>query len=162
SHLDQHEEAQACYRKAIALDPLDVHPWNGLGNFYCDDQQKFIEAAAAYQKALEIDNSNESAQNNLVFLYRDFLDNLHEARKIFASLQNLQKSTFRDSTKLHEALFAAYDSNWGLCREALAQALEIIESKFPRDTIDDWFRASAVLLHLNYGKELLAFLGERG
>jgi hypothetical protein len=29
-------------------------------------------------------------------------------------------------------------------------------------TDDDWFRASAVLLHLNYGEELLAFLRERG
>ena len=27
---------------------------------------------------------------------------------------------------------------------------------------DDWLRASAVLLHLNYGAELLAFLNQRG
>jgi hypothetical protein len=28
--------------------------------------------------------------------------------------------------------------------------------------VDDWIRASAVLLHLNYGSELVAFLEERG
>ncbi len=36
------------------------------------------------------------------------------------------------------------------------------ESGFSPYTIDDWHRASAVLLHLNYGEPLLAFLRKRG
>jgi len=33
---------------------------------------------------------------------------------------------------------------------------------FSPNTTDDWLRASAVLLHLNYGAELLVFLDDRG
>jgi hypothetical protein len=63
---------------------------------------------------------------------------------------------------LQEALFAAYNSNWGLCSEALAKAIKLIGEQFHFRSRDDWCRASAVLLHLNFGEELMAFLRERG
>jgi hypothetical protein len=44
----------------------------------------------------------------------------------------------------------------------LSKAIDVIGNRFPSYAADGWFRASAVLLHLNYGKELLAFLRERG
>jgi hypothetical protein len=69
---------------------------------------------------------------------------------------------YEDTRHLHDALFAAYNFNWGLAREALANALDIRMNGFSAWTIDDWLRASAVLLHLNYGAELLTFLEERG
>jgi uncharacterized membrane protein len=68
----------------------------------------------------------------------------------------------QSSFHLHEALFAADDSNWGLCRDALTKAIEAIGQDFRSSTSVDWHRASAVLLHLNYGEELLAFLRGRG
>jgi DNA-binding MarR family transcriptional regulator len=74
----------------------------------------------------------------------------------------LQKQEFPDTTQLHEALFAAYDSNWGLSRDALAKALALRDGGFAAINTDDWLRASAVLIHLNYGAELIAFLEQRG
>ncbi len=67
-----------------------------------------------------------------------------------------------DSLELQHTLFAAYAENWGQAREALERALALIKDGFPVNTVDDWHRASAVLLHLNYGEQLLAFLKERG
>jgi hypothetical protein len=46
--------------------------------------------------------------------------------------------------------------------DALGRALEIRIDGFSAKNTDDWLRASAVLLHLNYGAELLAFLDQRG
>ena len=42
------------------------------------------------------------------------------------------------------------------------KAIKVISQRFPRNTDDDWCRPCAVLLHLNYGEELLALLRERG
>src|SRR5208283_1953558 len=104
----------------------------------------------------------ENARQNLVFLNRDFLGDMLAAKEFFAPLQAKPPFENRDSFHLHEALFAAYDSNWGICTEALAKAMKAIGYRFPSSTEDDWCRASAVLLHLNFGEELLAFLREHG
>lgn len=77
-------------------------------------------------------------------------------------LRALSRHKLPDTIQLHEALFAAYDSNWGLACEALAEALTIRADGFDSSNTDDWLRASAVLLHLDYGAELLAFLDQRG
>ena len=84
------------------------------------------------------------------------------ARPLMGELQALSKHQFLDTTHLHEALFAAYDSNWGLTCESIAQALTLRADGFSINNTDDWLRASAVLLHLNYGAELLTFLDQRG
>jgi hypothetical protein len=76
-------------------------------------------------------------------------------------LQTLPKEQSNDTMHLQEALFAACDANWGLAGEALGKALIIRTDGFS-STNTDWTQASAVLLHLNYGAELLAFLDERG
>jgi tetratricopeptide (TPR) repeat protein len=161
-HLGRFEDAEAAYRKAIELDLQETSPWNGLGNLYCDHCQRFADAAAAFAKALEIDGADESAALNVVFLHRDFIGDMHSAKQAFECLQAKPHHDCKDTVHLHEALFAAYDRNWGLCCEALAKALGLIGERFRSVTAEDWFRASAVLLHLNYGEELLAFLRERG
>ena len=160
-HLGRYSEAEAAFRKAIEIDPRSSDAWDGLGNLYCDHCQKYSDAASAFTKALEC-GGGESPRQNLVFLYRDFLGDMPAAKQAFALLQADPLCKFGDSYHLQEALFAAYRSNWGLCREALAEAIDVIGQRFPSSSDDDWCRASAVLLHLNYGEELLAFLRERG
>ena len=160
-HLSRYAEAEAAYRRAVEIDPQKSGAWNGLGNLYCDHCQKYSDAASAFTKALQC-GDGEAARQNLVFLYRDFVVDTPAAKQTFALLRADPHCTFNDSFHLQEALFAAYDSNWGLCREALAKAIKAIGEQFPSSTIDDWCRASAVLLHLNFGEELLAFLRERG
>ena len=157
----RYAEAESAYRKAIEIDPQMSRAWNGLGNLFCDHCQKYSEAASAFTKALEC-GGGEPPRQNLVFLYRDFLGDLPAAKQAFALLEADPLCEFGDSFHLQEALFAAYSSNWGLCGEALAKAIKAIGQQFPSSTDDDWCRTSAVLLHLNFGENLLAFLRERG
>jgi hypothetical protein len=67
-----------------------------------------------------------------------------------------------DDPALQEVLVAAYDANWGIARERLAAILEHPPNGPRWPTVEDWMRASAVLVHLNYGAALLVFLEERG
>jgi len=162
NHLCRYEEAEADYRKAIEINPCDDVAWNGLGNLYCDSLQRYADAASAYAKALEIDVDDEYARHNVVFLRRDYVGDNESAKNTFEPLKAKHHHECKDTFHLHEALFAAYDANWGLCREALVKAIEVIGQRFLPETNEDWLRASAVFVHLNYGKELLAFLLERG
>jgi tetratricopeptide (TPR) repeat protein/DNA-binding MarR family transcriptional regulator len=156
------EEAERAYRNAIARDPKSSRPWDALGNLYCDHLGNHSDAAEAYGNALRLEPSSESVHQNRLFLRRDFMGEGPGARPLMDELRALPNLHFPDTTHLHEGLFAAYDSNWGLARDVLAKALTIRADGFGPFTTDDWLRASAVLLHLNYGAELLAFLDERG
>ena len=161
-HLQRYEEAEVAYREAIACDPEDAWPWNGLGNLFCDHLQRFDDAAAAYARAIESDPTDEFPHENLLFLHRDFLGEALAARPLLNRLTALPKIKFTDALLLHQALFSAYEANWGVATASLAEALKIVKSGFPPWTTIDWMRASAVLLHLNYGAELLSFLEQRG
>lgn len=160
--LRQVKEAEDAYRKAIALNPHFVVAWNSLGNLYCDDLDRPHDAVEAFDNALRWDPTNEVVHHNRLFLRRDFMGEGSHARPYMDELRALSTPDFADTMHLHETLFAAYDSNWGLASEALARALTLRADGFSPFTTDDWLRASAVLLHLNYSAELLAFLDERG
>ena len=54
------------------------------------------------------------------------------------------------------------NSNWGITQMKLTQALEHARAGMEVHTQEYWMRASAVLLHLNYGAALLSFLENRG
>ncbi len=162
SHLGRFEESESAYRKAIEIDPRDVDPWNGLGNLYCDHLRRYSDAARAFANALAIDGTHEFAFQNLVYLHRDFLGDMRSARRTFETLAMKAPCESKDTFHLQRALFAAYDANWGLCKDALGEAIDVIGHQFPDDTYGDWLRACAVLLHLNYAGDLLVFLRERG
>ncbi len=161
-HLGRYDESESAYRKAIEIDPRYASAWDGLGNLYCDHFRRYSDAASAYANSIAVDSSFESARQNLVFLHRDFMGDKDSSSQAFESLRtNLPRDSV-GTFHLQEALFAAYAANWGLCTGSLAKAMNAIGQQFPPETADDWFRASAVLLHLNYAAELLAFLRERG
>jgi tetratricopeptide (TPR) repeat protein len=166
--LGRYIQAEHAYRNAIAmgeairLDPRLARAWNGLGNLYCDHLDRPDAAAEAYENALRLDPEDQAICQNRLFLRRDFMGEGPGARQLMNELWLLHESAYPDTTYLHEALFAAYDANWGLACEALAHALTIRAEGFSPLNTDDWLRASAVLLHLNYGAELLAFLDGRG
>jgi len=161
-HLQRYADAEHAYREAIACDLKFAAPWNNLGNLYCDHLDRPADAVEAFEKALQIEPAQQASRQNLIFLRRDFMGEGRTARPLMAELMAIPKQEFPDTTHLHEALFAAYDSNWGLACEALGRALAVRADGFAPLNTDDWLRASAVLLHLNYGAELLAFLEQRG
>jgi hypothetical protein len=129
---------------------------------YLDCGQRFADAAKSFAKALEIDDSFMDARQHLVFLHRDYLEDTQTAKQVFESLRAKHPHEAEDIVYLHEALFAAYDLNWGICAEALTKALEVTGHQFPYKKTLNWCRASAILLHLNYGEELLEFLRKQG
>jgi tetratricopeptide (TPR) repeat protein len=161
-HLERYDDAEAACREAIARDPQYATPWNTLGNLFCDHLDRLRDSAEAFGTALRLDPSYEAAHQNRLFLRRDFMGEGLDARPLIDQLKELPKLAMPDTAHLQEALFSAYDSNWGLVREALTKALTIRADGMSSMNTDDWLRASAVLLHLNYGGELLAFLDERG
>jgi tetratricopeptide (TPR) repeat protein len=162
SKISRHAEAETAYRQAISINPKDAWPWIGLGKIYSDQLDRPEDALSAFEEALRINPASDTAHQGRLFLRRDYMGNGAAERALLAELMALPKQEFPDTTKLHEALFAAYDSNWGLACEALAQAIEIRKEGFSPYNTDDWLRASAVLIHLNYGAELLTFLDQLG
>lgn len=161
-HLHRYSEAEATYKKALDLNPHDAISWNGLGNLYCDFLNRPSDADAAYEAALRTDMAKEISLQNRIFLHRDFMGEGSATHVMMNELEALSKPNLPDTTALQKALFAAYDSNWGLAQNALSKAIAIREDGFVASNTDDWLRCSAVLLHLNYGTELLEFLDERG
>jgi tetratricopeptide (TPR) repeat protein len=161
-HLHRYTEAETAYRNAIDCAPKYTQPWNGLGNLYCDFLGLPGEALSAFKTALSLDPQNDVIQQNKLFLQRDFLGEVQNARSSMDTLLTLHRHQFPDTTHLHESLFAAYDLNWGEASSSLLKAIEIRCGDFSPENTDDWLRASAVFLHLNYGAELLAFLDNLG
>jgi Flp pilus assembly protein TadD len=162
NQLNRLEEAENAIKKAIELCPDNSLYWNVLGNLYCDHLGRYSEALTAFQKAIELDSSHNYVIHNIVFLQRDYMGDMTAARYIYKNINNNNAFCFIDSKLLNEALFEAYNSNWGLCAQSLRTAIYGIGDQFPVSTVDDWFRASAVLLHLNYGDDLLSLLRDIG
>jgi len=161
NYSNRYLEAESVYLGAIEYCRGDTGPWIGLGNLFCDFLNRLTDADDAYNEALKLDPENESAQQNRLFLRRDFLGEGLDARRLLDELV-IPDTNYPDTNHLHEALFAAYDSNWGLACESIGKALVIRANGMKPNNTDDWLRASAVLIHLNYGTELLNFLDQRG
>ena len=159
-HLARYDEAEAAYRKAIGIDPKYAAPWNGLGSLLVDHFGRWDEARKAFERSLELDPESDFPRHNLAFALRDYLVRPAEARRVLEGLTN--QETLRDTQALHDALSATYDDNWGLAADALRRALRGVDFQLPPNTRDDWFRASAVLLHLGYGEKLVALLEAEG
>lgn len=162
AHLHRYEEGEAAYQQALSLEPKNVAAWNGLGNLYCDTFYRLNEAAKAFEQALAFEPENEFVLQNSLFLHRDFMGEGAGARPLLQRIHALPKLECPDVVHLHEVLFAAYEENWGVARDFLVKAVELRKEGFVATTTEDWLRASAVLIHLNYGQALIEFLEGRG
>lgn len=152
-------EAEKAYLKAIKIDENFKYTWNSLGNLYQDHLSRYGEAENAYLRAIRIDENQEYPKYNLIFLYRDKLNKYKEAKEIF---KNLELNLARDSHFLNQALFAYYEGNKGIAKEALVNAVGELDFGLPSDTQDDWWRAGAIAVKLGYGEHFLSVLKETG
>jgi len=156
-------EVEAAFRRAVSLDPNDAMSWNDLGNLLCDLPEHQKEAEQALLRALKLAPRFEFPRQNLLFLWRDYFGEGEIAHPLLEELST-QKEPLRapDTFHLHEALFAAYKADWGTAHGKIRLALEQVPNGLPFGTVDDWVRATAVFLHLNYGGELLSVLKNCG
>lgn len=161
ARLDQPEAAKEAFLKALEIEPHHANALNSLGNLLYDSFGDFAAAASYFDEALAADSNADQARHNAIFLHRDTLGDMARAKNLFAELR--QPDQWKDTQSLHRALFACYEDNWGLAAESLKAALEVVNfGAFPKNTEDDWFRASAVMLKLGFGVKLLSFLESNG
>jgi len=160
THTARHEEAEQALRRACELGPKNANAWDSLGNLLVDCLMRPAEAAQAYRKAIEVDPTCVYPRFNLAFVLRELEHDFGAARRLLSDLAT--PNELQDTRALHEALFAAHDGNWGLASEFLRSALAVVADSLPINTRDDWYRASAVIVHLGFGPQLLEFLVEQG
>ena len=106
------DEAVACYRRALQLDPNDAEVHNNLGTAF-KDQGKLDEAVACYRRALELKPDYAEAHYNLGVAFRD-QGKLDEAvaccrralelKPDFAEAHNNLGIALNDQGKLDEAV----------------------------------------------------------
>lgn len=160
AHLGRLEEGKKKLLKILELHPKSANALNSLGNLEYDVLGNLAEAAKYFEAALEADPTADLARHNYLFLIRDSLGDMARAKSLFAELR--QPDQWKDTQALHRALFACYEDNWGLAGAALLEALSIIDfGAFPKNSEDDWFRASAVMIKLGFVPKLLALLEEQ-
>lgn len=160
-YLSLPDQARISFKNAVEVSPKIAAHWNSLGNLELDYFGEIESSEQHFQKAIELDPSQDVARHNYAFLLRDFRGDIVTAKTILVPLR--QPEFWQDTQALHRALFAAYEQNWGQAQEALRKALAVIGGNgFPRNTQDDWYRTSAVLLHIGYGQPLLDFLKAEG
>ncbi|MFD0748562.1 tetratricopeptide repeat protein [Mucilaginibacter calamicampi] len=160
NNIGDYLQAADCFNKALKISPNNCTLLNIVGNLNSDYLKDYQLARKSYQKAIEIDSVDEIANYNLVFLLRDKMDNLEEAKELFKRLKEGRE--LRDSYLLNKALFAYYDKNQGIAEKYLIEALEFVDETIPAQTIDDWYRAVAVIIKLNYGEGLLNIFQKTG
>ncbi len=160
SITEDFEKAAACFEQALKLEPNNYSSLNTIGNLNSDYLDNYQKAEDSYRKAMKIDPENEIASYNLIFLLRDKLGQFDEARKLFGALNKSKQ--IRDSYLLNQSLFAYYDKNIGIAEKYLSEAMNCIENKIPELTIDDWYRAFAVIFKLNYVDSLLGVFRQTG
>ncbi len=158
--LDKFIEAEKAYLNAIKKGFGDDLLYNCLGNLYQDNLQEYEKAEKAYLKGIELNNNDLYSKYNLVFLYRDKLNELIKAEQYFNELEVIPE--LEDSYYLNKSLFELYKRNEGIAQEYLEKALKKIDSNFPDNTKDDWWRYGGVVTKLGYGNWCLKILEENG
>jgi tetratricopeptide (TPR) repeat protein len=161
--MGRFEEAERAYQKAIKIDPKYNAPWIGLGNLYLDCFKNYDVAIKHFLVAIKSNQNNILPQANLVFLYRDKLNDISKALQLFKETESMYiSSKVEDTAYLHKAIFELYNKNWGTSASFWKQVLNQIGDKIPEHTKDDWQRSAAVVVKLGYGKNLMELLEETG
>ena len=116
-----YDQAEASFRKALAIDPQNSMALNYLGYMLVDHDQKLDEALAMIQKAVELDPQNYAYLDSLGWAYFKLGKyNLAEA--------DLRKAVERDSTDptVHDHLGEVYEKT-GRLKLAAAQWEESLQ-----------------------------------
>jgi tetratricopeptide (TPR) repeat protein len=153
------EKSEKAYLKSLEVDKEFIYSMNGLGNLYQDHFKKYDEAEKAYLKAIEVGELH-IPKYNLVFLYRDKLNQIKKAEELFETIEKIEE--VEDSIFLHKTLFELYRRNEGTATHYFDQALEKINDRLPPLSQDDWWRFGTVVSKLGYADWLLERMKDKG
>jgi len=142
-HLRKYEEARTEFQKALDINPSYFGAWHNLGNL-AEQMGDREQAAACFEKCLEIDPENQSALARLA--------DTHQFREkddpLLARLN--EKASASNNSDLHFALGSAYnqladfDSAWS----HFSRANELDQGNMPpysRENTEQFFRQIASL-----------------
>ncbi len=167
-HLNQTSNAERAYLRAIEIEDQKAFPWFGLGEIYQYDLINYQKAERAYLNAIEIEEKMLSSKENLVFLYklnlmflyRDKMNQLEKAKKLFKQLEVPDEE--KDRYWLNASLFEMYNSNYGMAKNYMFKALEFVGDQLPIGMHNDWWLFAAVSTRLGLGQVVLEALSENG
>jgi tetratricopeptide (TPR) repeat protein len=151
------DDAEAAFQKAIEIDPFHSRAWFSLGVLHRDYRKNLREAERYFEKAFEIAPSDYLILIARLILHRDLYGEGVQARRLMPEATIMPASI----ASLHLGVFEAYSSNWGNASKHLSDTLMATAEGETGNTLEDLATAIAVLLHLDYGEELLALLIEQ-
>ncbi len=155
----RYTEAEAALQSALKIDPTDAWLLNHLG-FFLVRHGRFSQAVGVYLAAIRYDPRFLSAYENLICLQRDFLLDIQAAKQLLDLRREISQE-HPEKIAINEALLGAYESNWGAAASKLAVGLMASDPLDP-DESRIWFLTPAVLIHLDFGEQLIALLLQEG
>ncbi|HWK02154.1 MAG TPA: tetratricopeptide repeat protein [Puia sp.] len=157
---NQYEDAQVAYRKSLDLQP-EIWVFRGSwGDLELDYFKNYIEAEKLYSELIKSGHS-AFVFHNYLFLMRDRMKEIEKAKQFF-DLNEDKSGDLQDLLLLQRALFALYESNWGIAKENWLKALRIVSEPSSDIINKDWTKVAAITHQLGYGKHLLALFEEHG
>lgn len=154
----RYEEAESLYRRSTELRPTSAATWAALADLYHNELHQPNMALEAFNNVLRLDPLLPELHHARLFLQRDVLGETSSTSHLLNQLRRVETEV-SSSLHLQEALFAAYEANWGKARDALTKAVQV-SGDISSVSADHLSRTVAVMLHLDYGAELLHFLEE--
>ncbi|XP_077457540.1 tetratricopeptide repeat protein 37 isoform X2 [Stigmatopora argus] len=152
SELDQPDQAQTAYKKALELEPEQLLAWQGLGNLYeKTDQWDFkIELPNVYQKLVEL---YASSDKNKCYEVIGKLQEIHQSDKEYAKLAKVWLQFIRlkeEDGADKKALFELW--------QQMAQLLSDCSSENDQDTemlkhLSTAFEKAVILVEPKPGEE---------
>ncbi len=126
-HLRRYGEAESAYRRALELNPSSVYPFSNLGRLYFG-QNKPADAAANFQRALEIDPRRIGDKVGLLDAIRDLSSKQRETALAFAlkATETLPKS---DDARFVLAELLVISGQWMAAAELVTPMLADPESQ---------------------------------
>jgi len=128
-------------RQAIALDPKDAYPWNGLGDLLMQYLDHYEEAEAAYRRAIALNPRFAFSWNGLGVLHQTLHRDCEEAFRCFTKGLTRSKPESLEATHLQLNL-----GRLELVRGRLEQARKALRRAFDLFDRQPGFQADALRL----------------
>ena len=158
SFLDKNilDEAEKCFIKAIALDPLYVDAMDHLGLVY-RRQERLSEAEEIYKKSIEINKKNKVPYQNLSIVYR-IQNRLKDAFELQMKLLEIDPDDPEPYFSIGELFF--YIDDYEKAMAFNDKAIELYINQKSPYVFDAFYHKGLILYAINEFDEALMYLEE--